>query len=128
MNLQEIKEAVDMGLTVCWKQYNYPVLKNKSGVYYIHCENGSDQLLTRSDGTLNEDEADYFIDRPRYYIFYTGQASTPVSIGIMDRTTGNDIVRIPLWTDTNTGKQVREAYEKHKKVLQTKIDNLNKRS
>ena len=63
MNLEEIKNAVDRGLSVCWSNENYDVLKNDKGWYYIKCNrNNHITGLTWRDGvTMNEKECDFFI-------------------------------------------------------------------
>lgn len=65
----------------------------------------------------------------KYYVFYTGCASTPCSIGIAKKEgvllTGKIIQEIQLWDAINTGKQIRELYQDYKQALQTKCDKLN---
>ena len=63
MNLEEIKRAVDSGLSVCWSHEGYDVLKNDKGWYYVKC-NGNNHIigLTWRDGvTMNGEECDFFI-------------------------------------------------------------------
>ena len=64
MNLEEIKRAVDNGLSVCWSNTNYDVLKNNKGWYYVKCNrNNSINGLTWRDGvTMNGKECDFFIN------------------------------------------------------------------
>jgi hypothetical protein len=63
MNLEEIKNAVDRGLPVCWSHDAYDVLKNSKGWYYIKCNrNNNITGLTWRDGvTMNGKECDFFI-------------------------------------------------------------------
>lgn len=62
MTLKEIKQAVDQGKTVHWKDQAYRVVKNK-GDYFIHCRlNGFTIGLTWQDGqTLNGKPEDFFL-------------------------------------------------------------------
>jgi len=60
----------------------------------------------------------------RYYVFYTGPASTPFSIGIMDNKTGNEIKRVGLW-DLRTGKQIRAEYNRLSAEFKTECNTLN---
>jgi len=72
MTAQEIKQAVDNGKTVFWKQENYKVVKDNLGQYLIECDNNGHCIgLTWTDGTtLNGKEEDFFIlpAKPMYYI------------------------------------------------------------
>jgi len=72
MTAQEIKQAVDNGKTVFWKQENYKVVKGNSGEYLIECTNNGHCIgLTWTDETtLNGKEADFFIlpEAPKFYI------------------------------------------------------------
>jgi hypothetical protein len=65
MTLQEIKKAIQEGLTVCWKQSNYEVQKSIfNGDYNIVCiSNNNDCIgLTWLDGsTMNGKEEDFYI-------------------------------------------------------------------
>lgn len=63
MTIQEIKEAVDKGLTVHWSNTLYKVVKDKFGDYLILCtDNGyCTGLCTKSNGDLIEDENKFFI-------------------------------------------------------------------
>jgi len=62
MNLQEIKTAVDEGLTVHWGNDGYVVIKGASG-YLIKCLINDNYMgLTWLDGvTMNEKEEDFYI-------------------------------------------------------------------
>ena len=61
MNVQEIKDAVDAGQTVCWSNGGYKVIPS-SGDYLIQHANGSCIGLTWTDGTtLNGKEEHFFI-------------------------------------------------------------------
>ena len=63
MNLNEIKRAVDSGLSVCWSHDAYDVLKNSEGWYYVKCNrNNYITGLTWRDGvTMNGKECYFFI-------------------------------------------------------------------
>ena len=61
MNVQEIKKAVDNGLTVHWSNSSYIVIPSR-GDYLIQHLNGSCIGLTWQDGTtLNGKEQDFYI-------------------------------------------------------------------
>lgn len=62
MTLQEIKDAVDKGIIVIWKQPNYRVVKWTNG-YHVVCTNNDHAIaLTWKDGiTMNGDEQDFSI-------------------------------------------------------------------
>jgi hypothetical protein len=62
MNLQEIKKAVDEGLTVNWRSENY-VVEKIGTTYNIVCNSNNHVWgLTWKDGiTMNEKENDFFI-------------------------------------------------------------------
>ena len=62
MKLNEIKEAVDLGKTVCWSNQLYEVVKGKAG-YFIHCTSNDYYIgLTHTDNiTMNGEEEDFFI-------------------------------------------------------------------
>ena len=64
MTLQEIKDAVNSGKNVCWKNEFYEVIVDKKGQWLIKCHmNGSCIGLTWSDDvTLNGKESDFFIN------------------------------------------------------------------
>jgi len=57
-----------------------------------------------------------------YIIFYTGLASTPFSVGLMNLTTGEKIHEIDC--SRPSGKETRRCYEKFKGVLNRKYNNL----
>ena len=63
MKLEEIKQAVDNGLTVHWCNGGYVVEKAKDGRYFILCTmNNNYTMLTWMDGvTMNGDEKDFYI-------------------------------------------------------------------
>jgi len=62
MKLNEIKEAVDKGLTVLWKQNNYRVVKWTNGYYVVCTDNNNAIGLTHRDGiTMNGNEEDFRI-------------------------------------------------------------------
>lgn len=63
MNLQEIKEAVNKGLIVCWSSNIYNVIKDSKNQYLIKCTINSSCIgLTWADGTtLNGDEKEFYI-------------------------------------------------------------------
>ena len=62
MKLDEIKEAVDDGISVYWKSDIYEVIKGKAG-YFVKCTlNDSAIGLTWEDGvTMNGEEEDFYI-------------------------------------------------------------------
>jgi hypothetical protein len=64
MNVKEIKQAVDKGLTVKWANDLYDVVKGKDD-YYIICSSNSHCIgLTHKDGiTLNGEESKFYIKR-----------------------------------------------------------------
>lgn len=65
MTLEEIKQAVDDGKTVCWSHSGYEVIKSIRGEYYVLCKRNNDAVgLTRQDGTLECKESDFFILEP----------------------------------------------------------------
>mgnify|MGYP006935514056 CR=1 FL=1 len=71
MTTQEIKNAVDAGLTVRWSNGAYTVIKDTKGEYFIKCSTGNSIGLTWMDGTtLNGKEADFFIEYPAGWIGY----------------------------------------------------------
>ena len=63
MTLQEIKSAVDRGLTVCWFNPGYVVVKDSLGQYLIkftangHCIG----LTNRAGDQLNGQPEDFFV-------------------------------------------------------------------
>lgn len=63
MNLDDIKKAVDKGLTVHWCNGGYIVEKTDDGRYFIRCTmNGDCTMLTWADGvTMNGSENDFYI-------------------------------------------------------------------
>jgi hypothetical protein len=62
MNLEQIKEAIESGENVFWKNNSYSVIKDSLGQYFIKCINGSCIGLTWLDGkTLNGEEADFCV-------------------------------------------------------------------
>ncbi len=66
MTLQEIKTAVDNGLTVHWKNELYVVTKGKSD-YYIVCTSNNYVigLTWQGEVTMNGKEEDFFIAKPK---------------------------------------------------------------
>ncbi len=62
MTLQEIKDAVTEGKTVCWAQDNYIVENWKNGLHIV-CQNNKNAIgLTHKDGiTMNGNEEDFYI-------------------------------------------------------------------
>ena len=64
MTLQEIKQAVDEGKVVNWKNEGYQVIKDKHGEYLINFIYNEYYVgLTWQDGvTMNGDEEDFFIN------------------------------------------------------------------
>ena len=65
MKLEEIKQAVSNGLTVCWLNPAYQVQVDKLQQWTIHCTlNGHKIGLTWDDEvTLNANEDEFFILR-----------------------------------------------------------------
>jgi hypothetical protein len=63
MKVEEIKKAVDDGLTVHWANELYTVIKDKIGQYLIHCRSNDHCIgLTWMDNTtLNGDETEFYI-------------------------------------------------------------------
>ena len=64
MTLNEIKQAVNDGKTVCWKSEIYVVERNGTEDYYlIHCTINDNYIgLTWLDGkTMNGEEKDFFV-------------------------------------------------------------------
>lgn len=62
MTLQEIKEAVDAGKTVCWGNEGYKVIKGSSQYLIKFIPNNDCIGLTWNDGvTLNGKENEFFI-------------------------------------------------------------------
>ena len=63
MTLDHIKNCVDAGKTVHWKNSGYTVIKDRRGAYWIRHHNGNCIGLTWVDGvTLNGEEADFFVE------------------------------------------------------------------
>ena len=65
MTVQEIKQAVDNGKTVLWKDCGYEVIKSNDD-YFIKCRSNNHMIgLTWSDDvTLNGKEEDYLLVDP----------------------------------------------------------------
>ncbi len=63
MKLDDIKNAVDEGIIVCWKSDGYRVVKQQNGEYNIVCQhNGHTIGLTWTDEqTMNGKEEDFFM-------------------------------------------------------------------
>ena len=70
MDLQEIKDALAQGKTVCWGNEGYVVYKDRLGNYLItFTPNGHTIGLTWSDGvTMNGKEDEFFIKDDRLYL------------------------------------------------------------
>ena len=67
MKLQEIKQAVNDGKTVCWKSEIYVVEREGTEDYYqIHCTTNDNYMgLTWLDGkTMNGEPEEFFILDP----------------------------------------------------------------
>lgn len=67
MTPAEIRRAVDEGLTVCWMNQSYEVIRGSRGdSYFIRCRSTGHCIgLTHSDGvTLNGAESEFFILAP----------------------------------------------------------------
>lgn len=65
MTLEEIKQAVIEGRTVCWASPAYRVIQDNIGQWLIHCTiNDSYIGLTHADGiTLNGREDQFFKEK-----------------------------------------------------------------
>ena len=63
MTLQEIKKAVDQGLTVHWSTKTYIVTQDQLGQWYIECTLNNHNIgLTYVDGvTLTQKQEEFFI-------------------------------------------------------------------
>ncbi len=62
LKLHEIKLAVDKGLTVCWSNEGYKVIKDSLGSYLINCTHNNYCVgLTDTWGEMHEDESQFFI-------------------------------------------------------------------
>jgi hypothetical protein len=63
MTLDEIKQAVNNGLKVCWAAPVYEVKKSQHEQWLITCKlnNHSIGLTCADEKTLNGDEEDFFI-------------------------------------------------------------------
>lgn len=63
MNVQQIKDAVDSGLPVCWRNIAYRVTRDNLGQYHIVFDRNQHAIgLTWKDGvTLNGQEGDFYI-------------------------------------------------------------------
>lgn len=61
MTLQQIKDAIENGNKVIWKQDNYEVIKDSIGQYLIKCKSNDSCIgLTWKDGvTMNGEEKDF---------------------------------------------------------------------
>ncbi len=66
MTIDEIKAAVDAGLSVRWADEGYVVQKDDFGQYLITFQRNGDSIgLTDRSGTgLNGEEAQFFVSRP----------------------------------------------------------------
>jgi hypothetical protein len=75
MNLNEIKQAVNNGINVYWKNKGYRVIKDKCNqILIVYYPNNHAIGLTWTDGiTLNGKEEDFFIDNEKQEksIFYS---------------------------------------------------------
>lgn len=62
MTLQEIKNAVDNGLTVCWSNNGYQVVKWTNGYHIVYKPSGNAIGLTWKDGiTMNGSQEEFYI-------------------------------------------------------------------
>lgn len=62
MTLQEIKDAIEAGKTVCWKHDGYGVVKGGSGYLIVCLHNDYTIGLTWRDGvTMNGEPEDFFV-------------------------------------------------------------------
>jgi hypothetical protein len=61
MNLQEIKDAVLAGKTVCWASTAYEVIVDNRGQWFIRCNLNDNHIgLTWLDGTTMNGHPDQF--------------------------------------------------------------------
>ena len=61
MTLQEIKSAVDSGLSVCWVNHGYRVIRKNDDYFVVFTANGYTNGLTYGDGQLSGNEFDFYI-------------------------------------------------------------------
>jgi len=63
MNIKQIKQAIDNGLDVYYKNFNYKVVKDTLGQYLIICKSNLSciGLTWRDSEKLNGQEKDFFI-------------------------------------------------------------------
>lgn len=61
MNVQEIKNAVDEGLTVHYRNSSYTIIRDNKGQYLIKSGGGCIGLTYRDGVTLNGNEEDFYI-------------------------------------------------------------------
>ena len=62
MKLAEIKQAVNIGMTICWNNIAYTVICDKLGQYLIKHSSGDCIGLTHLDGvTLNGKECEFYL-------------------------------------------------------------------
>lgn len=63
MTLEQIKEAVQAGKTVCWVNDGYRVIRDKLGQWFVCCRRNSDCIgLTHRDGvTMNGKPEQFYI-------------------------------------------------------------------
>ena len=67
LDLNEIQQAVRYGSDVCWSNTNYKVIKDDKDQYLIHCIlNDNYTGLTGTNGKLNEDPKNFFINHTSY--------------------------------------------------------------
>jgi hypothetical protein len=101
MTLEEIKAAVDKGLTVHWANTGYVVKKDNTNSYYIMCRYNSDLIgLTHLDGkTLNGKPNQFFIPKDELEDFITNQDAAGISIG-----------ELHAISSGNTGKSIWKTY------------------
>lgn len=62
MTIQEIKQAVNSGQNVYWKNRGYKVINSDGHYMILHERNGWCTGLTNSKGVLTESEEDFYID------------------------------------------------------------------
>lgn len=93
MNLDQIKKAVDSGMSVHWMNEGYLVVKDKAGQYLVGFAVGSNREnyvgLTWADGvTMNEKPEDFFISGPGadYYLqdFVDGALNAAIWADLQD--------------------------------------------
>lgn len=84
MKLQEIKDAVESGKTVCWKSKIYKVVRDNVGQWLIRCTINDNYIsLTHKDGvTMNGNEDEFYILEGVEYIVVHQPSGETVKDGL----------------------------------------------